>query len=204
MGHGTVQVQRAAVDIAALSGVAVGDDDGRPGDEAHGQTQFVLQGHSLRVRVIGIEGQDTTSQLVHQVAAGGAEDLILGEHGRQRAQLIQHLVEPIQLFSGGQVAHEQQERRLLIAKATFGGEAQDQIFYVDAPVDHLAGHGYSFAVLHIVAIHVANLCHAHHNTGPIVVTQTALDVDPFGRLWVDLIALGKFVTHLMEKVIGGG
>ena len=204
VGHSSMQVQRSAVDIAAFCGVAMRHNDRRPSDETHGQTQFILQSHSLRIRIIGIEGQDTASELVHQVAAGGTEDLIFCEHRGQRAQLVQHLVEPVQFFSGRQVPHKEQECRLLIAKTPFGGETQNQILYIDPPIDHLARHGHSFAVLHIIAIHIANLCHAHHNAGSIMVPQTALDVHSFGRLWVDLITLGKFLAHLVEKVIGSG
>ena len=172
-----VEVEGLLIVIVPLHRKGVGDDGGAPGHQSQGLEQLVLQGGVLRPGIIGVQGQDRTAQLIHHVGARGLEDHILGEAGRERAILRQDLVEGGQLVPGGQGAEQQQIGCLLKAEAALGHKAVDQVLHVDAAVDEPALHRDLLAVLHIVALDVADLGDAGHDAGAVGVAEAPLDVD---------------------------
>ena len=120
------------------------------------------------------------------------EDHILGEVGRQGAQLGEHMVEIRQLFSGGQSPEEEQIGRLLKAEPPLGHKAVDQVLDTDAPVDEPALHGYSLAVLDVVALDVADLGDAGHNARAVGVAEAPLNVDMLVIGGIDIVMLLEF------------
>ena len=189
---GAVEIQGVVVKVVALGRVGVGDDHGAPGHQLQGLAQLILQGPALRVLVIAVEGQDASAQAVHDVPARRPEDHILGEVGRQGAQLGEHMVEIRQLFSGGQSPEEEQIGRLLKVEPPLGHKAVDQVLDTDAPVDEPALHGDPLAVLDVVALDVADLGDAGHNARAVGVAEAPLNVDMLVMGGIDIVMLLEF------------
>ena len=157
----------------------------------------VLRG-IVRTVVIGIEGEDTAGQLVHDVAAGGLEDHVLGEPGGHGACAGHDVVESLLLRLRGQRAEQQQIRDLLIAERAAFPMGLDNILDADAAVIELAGHGNAFAVHHIIALHAADLADADEHARAVRVAQAALDALVFKILRGDGILLRNVFTQMSD------
>ena len=68
----------------------------------------------------------------------------------------------------------------------------DQVLDTDAPVDEPALHGYSLAVLDVVALDVADLGDAGHNARAVGVAEAPLNVDMLVIGGIDIVMLLEF------------
>ena len=158
-----------------LGGESVRRDEREARNEADGLPQNVIQRSVVRAVIIGIEGENTAGQLVHDVAAGSLENHILGKPGWHAARAGHDVVEALLLCLRGQGAEQQQIRDLLIAERAVPPVGRDDIFNADAAVIQLAGHGDALTVHHIIALHTADLADADENARAVCVAQAALD-----------------------------
>ena len=191
-----VQDEGVSVKIMPLGGKGVRRDEREARDEADGLPQNVVQRGIVRTVVIGIEGEDAAGQLVHDVAAGGLEDHVLGEPGWHGACAGHDVVEALLLRLRGQRAEQQQIRDLLIAERAAFPMGLDNILDADAAVIELAGHGNAFAVHHIIALHAADLADADEHARAVRVAQAALDALVFKILRGDGILLRNVFTQM--------
>ena len=184
-----VQNKRFAVKIMPLGGESVRRDEREARNEADGLPQNVIQRSVVRTVIIGIEGENTAGQLVHDVAAGSLENHILGKPGWHAARAGHDVVEALLLCLRGQGAEQQQIRDLLIAERAVPPVGCDDIFNADAAVIQLAGHGDALTVHHIIALHTADLADADENARAVCVAQAALDALVFKILRRDGVLL---------------
>ena len=105
---GPVEVEGLVVVVVPLGREGVGHDHRYAGNELHRLPELVGQGHVIGPPVIGIEGQHRAGQLIHHIGAGGLEDHVLGEHGRQGRWAESSPSEGGELGPGGQGAEEKQ------------------------------------------------------------------------------------------------
>ena len=171
----------------------VGHDHRYAGNELHRLPELVGQGHVIGPPVIGIEGQHRAGQLIHHIGAGGLEDHVLGEHGRQGPVGGEQSLEggelgPVRPQLAVRVA-AQQVGGLLKAEAALTDKAVDQLLHVDTTVHQLAGGGNPLAVLDVIAHDVADLGHPGHDAGAVGVAQAPLDAVALIKGRVDLVML---------------
>ena len=186
---GPVEVEGLVVVVVPLGREGVGHDHRYAGNELHRLPELVGQGHVIGPPVIGIEGQHRAGQLIHHIGAGGLEDHVLGEHGRQGPVGGEQSLEGGELGPGGQGAEEKQVGGLLKAEAALTDKAVDQLLHVDTTVHQLAGGGNPLAVLDVIAHDVADLGHPGHDAGAVGVAQAPLDAVALIKGRVDLVML---------------
>ena len=191
-----VQDERFPVKIMPLGGEGVRRDERKARDQADGLPQDVFKRGVVRTVVIGIEGKNAAGKLVHDVAAGGLEDHILGKPGGHAARAGHNVVEALLLRLRGQRPEQQQIRDLLIAERAGLLVGLDDILDADAAVIELAGHGDALAVHHIIALYAADLADADQDARAVCVAQTALDALVFKILCRDGILLFDVFTQM--------
>ena len=189
LGLRIVQDEGLPVKIMPLGGKGVRRDERKTRNETDGLPQDVFQRGIIRAVVVGIEGENAAGKLVHDVAAGGLEDHVLGKPGGHAARAGHDVVEaPLPLLRGKR-SEQQQIRDLLIAERAALLVGRDDILDADAAVIELAGHGDTLAVHHVIALHAADLADADQDTRAVRVAQTALDALVFKVMRGDRVLL---------------
>ena len=201
---GTVEVEAFVVVVVPFGGVGVGHDLGGPGHQDHGSPQFAGKRHVLGVIIVGVEGEHRPAQFVHHVGAGGLQDHVLGEHGRQVVVGLHEGLKVRQPLLGGQGAEEEQVGGLGVAEAALGGKALDELGHVDAPVDELAGHGHPLPVLDVVAPDVGDLSDPGHHAGAVGVAQAPLDLPLVVGGRVDAVVFTVLLAQPLQEAGGYG
>ena len=152
------------------------DDDREARHQLNGLAHHVLHAQIVRVGVAGIQREDRTAELVHNVVAGIFEDHILGKVLRKCSVRVQDRTEPLVLLTRGQLAQQEQICNLRKAEAPFADVGIDEVGQIIAAVDQAALHGHAVAVHDGIAENVADLGAADHDARAVVVAQAALDV----------------------------
>ena len=178
-----------------LGGEGVRRDQREAGDEADGLPQDVFERGIVRALVVGIQGQHAAGQLVHDVAAGGLEDHVLGEGGGHLPGLGHDVIEALQLRAGRELAEQEQVGDLFIAEGAVLLVRGDDILDADAAVVKLAGHRHALAVHHIVALDAADLADADEHAGAVRVPKAALDALVLKIMRVDRVLLRDILAQ---------
>ena len=206
-----MDIEGLAVDIVPLGLIGVGRDEREARDELDRLAREIFHGGVVRVVVIGIEIHDAAAELVHDVVARVAQDVVLLKALGQIARLLEQEVELLQLIARGQMADEQQIGDLLIAEGAGLLVGGDDVLHADAAVIELAGHGLAHAVLHIIALDGADVAHARDDAGAVGIAQAVFDAGIVALELRDLILRGElgiegmnvFVVKLPEVRHGG-
>ena len=136
--------------------------------------QYVVYFDIVRLRIVGVQGQNAPLQLVHYIAAGVAHYHALCKAVRQLAGAVHYIVKVVELAPCGQIAHEQQVRHLLKAEGVRLSVGFHYFGKLYSPVIQLARGRYALAVLHKIPLHAAYLGHAYQHAGAVAVAQAPL------------------------------
>ena len=182
-GLGRGQAGLGRVDVHAAAGlllarqVAQRRQAGQAAQQLHGHVDLVLGGDEVCILIVGVQQQDAAGEHVHGACRGRVHDQVGHKAVRQVAPLVEHGVESVERGLVGELASDQQEGELLVAKAPFCRSVVHQVEDVVAAQGQAALIGGLHAVLCGVAVHVADAGDTSDHTRAVRVAQTSLDVE---------------------------
>ena len=125
-------------------------------DKFHALTQDILRIDTVRIRIVGIQCQDTSLECVHDVAVGSLHDYVTDETVTEILEGLVHAQEDLHLLIVRKMAEQEQVTRLLESE-TSAFHAIHNIAYIYALIIERTVGRYLITVLKIKCHDIGDL-----------------------------------------------
>ncbi len=167
-----MEVETFAMVVGPFCLKTISYQGGEISDQIDGLPQNIGNGQIIRIFVVGIQGENTSRQLVHHVSARGNQDHVSGKSRREFAPGSQGGAVRVQLFLGGQLSEEKQVAGFFVAETVLFSYVFHQVIDINAPVIQLTFRGHFFIVfVDGVSDNLSNFGKPYNNTCAIGISQ---------------------------------
>ena len=171
--------QAGVVILVPLCLIGTVHENGHLGDQIQSDGHFIFNGGVFCHVRIGIQGQDTSRQLVHDVVGRGLHN---GVHQKSRRQFPPHTQRTghaFQICPVGEPAEQQQVCDFLKHIAVFPFCIFNEVVNIITAVDELAGDRLAFALAHHVAVYHTDTGNPSNDAGTVCISQAAFHIEAF-------------------------
>ena len=189
--------------IVGLRLVAVGRDRRHGADQRDRALQALLDRQIVHRLVLGLvlerhREENGARDAVHDVHRRMTQDRVLLETVRQLAVRAELVLPVHQLLRRRQLAEHQEVGGLLVAVAVLLAVRRDEVLDADSTIVELAGNRLLLALVHDVAVDVADRGQPDQDARTVVVAQAALDAELAVKRRVDVVRLPNPLRMVLE------
>ena len=154
-------------------------ENGHLCDQIQGDGHLVLNGGILCHIGIGIEGQDASRQLIHNIIGRRLHDRVHQESRRQFTANAERTCHALQICAVRESAEQQQVSNFFKDIAVFPLCVFDQIIDIIATVDQLTGDGLALTLAHYIAVYHTDPGNPSNDARTICISQTSFHIEAF-------------------------
>jgi hypothetical protein len=191
-----VHYHACIVEYTALYLISVSHNNRKLCDKADSCTHFVFEFLVFALIVVGIESQNGTSELVHNILGRSLENHILNDAVREISLEREIGAECIELLLSRKMAEKEEKSGFFIAEAVLGLNVVNEIGYAVTSVNELTRDRLNFTFVENISVNVAYICNTGNDTGTVAVSETAL----YMVLFIEFGINGCFFSKLPAKI----